>query len=84
MCRDIAQRFGSFVQLNKNICSYQYSDIKNGLIIENFNNELDRQVYFHRAYRLPFKNFVNFGKAKFIQEESSNKKGKSYEVETFL
>lgn len=38
MCRDIAQRFGNFKQLNKNVCSYQHIDKINGFIIENFNN----------------------------------------------
>jgi hypothetical protein len=33
MCSDIAQRFGKFIQLNKNICSYQYIDRTNGFII---------------------------------------------------
>lgn len=32
-CRDIAQRFGTFLQINKNVCSYQYCDKLNGLFI---------------------------------------------------
>lgn len=86
MCSDIAQRFGNFVQLNKNICSYQCIDKRNGFIIENFNNELDKQVFLHRRYKIPFANFISIGSAKFTDEENKNavKKVKVYEIETFL
>lgn len=50
-----------------------YLDRSLGLIIENFNNEIDRQVYFHRAYRIPFSNYVSIGKAILVEEQSSNK-----------
>lgn len=65
MGRDIAQRFGQFVQMNKNVCCYQYLDRQNGLLIENFNNEQERQVYFHRIYRVPFRNYLSIGRIKF-------------------
>ena len=38
--------------MSKNICSYQYIDVQNGLIIENFNNECDRRVYVQKIYKL--------------------------------
>ncbi len=69
----MSQRFGTFTQINKNVCSYMYLDRSLGLIIENFNNEIDRQVYFHRAYRIPFSNYVSIGKAILVEEQSSNK-----------
>lgn len=34
----MAQRFGKLIQLNKNVCCYQYIDKNNGFIIEDFNN----------------------------------------------
>jgi len=36
---DLAQRFGKLIQINSNICSYNYIDYKVGFIIENINNE---------------------------------------------
>ena len=38
VCMDLAQRFGQFRQINRNICAYQFIDIANGFIIENINN----------------------------------------------
>ncbi len=36
---DLAQRFGKLIQVNSNICSYNYIDYNVGFIIENINNE---------------------------------------------
>ncbi len=36
---DLAQRFGKLIQINSNICSYNYIDYKIGFIIQNINNE---------------------------------------------
>ena len=36
---DLAQRFGKLIQINNNICSYNYIDYEIGFIIENINNE---------------------------------------------
>ncbi len=36
---DLAQRYGKLIQINNNICSYNYIDYKVGFIIENINNE---------------------------------------------
>ena len=33
VCVDLAQRFGSFRQINRNLCSYCYIDKTNGFII---------------------------------------------------
>lgn len=35
---DHAQRYGNLLQINTNICSYNYIDYKIGFIIENINN----------------------------------------------
>ena len=51
-CVDIAQRFGTLNQLNRNMCSYRIIDRKNGFIIENVNNEINRVVFFHKQYQL--------------------------------
>jgi hypothetical protein len=35
---DLAQRYGKMVQINKNICSYNFIDKNIGFVIENINN----------------------------------------------
>jgi len=34
----LAQRYGKFVQVSKNICSYHYIEKQIGFVIENINN----------------------------------------------
>jgi len=34
------------------MCSYRIIDRKNGFIIENVNNEINRVVFFHKQYQL--------------------------------
>jgi len=51
-CIDIAQRYGTFRQVNKNLCAYRLVDKINGFIIENVNNEISRPVFFHKQYHL--------------------------------
>lgn len=36
---DLAQRYGKLIQINPNICAYNFIDYKIGFIIENINNE---------------------------------------------
>jgi hypothetical protein len=36
---DLAQRYGRLLQINKNICTYNYIEKNIGFIIENINNE---------------------------------------------
>jgi hypothetical protein len=37
-CMDLAQRKGRLIQINSNICAYNFIDYKTGFIIENINN----------------------------------------------
>ena len=36
---DLAQRFGTINQINKDVCTYNCIDEKMGMIIENINNQ---------------------------------------------
>lgn len=77
---DIAQRFGTFKQINRNICSYRLIDRTNGFIIENNNNEVSRQVFFHKIYPLPAKSGTTFElmeRQQYLEEDEK-------EVETLI